>query len=63
MTFKRGTTTIGSAGLVGNVATLTTATLPVGTHSITAVYGGNTNYNTSTSAAMSQVIGTPGSWP
>ena len=56
VTFKRGTTTIGSAGLVGNVATLTTATLPVGTHSITAVYGGNTNYNTSTSPAMSQVI-------
>ena len=56
VTFKRGTTTIGSAGVVGNVATLTTATLPVGTHSITAVYGGSTNYNPSTSPAMSQVI-------
>ena len=56
VTFKRGTTTIGSAALVAGVATLNTSTLAVGTHAITAVYAGSPNYAASTSPAMSQVI-------
>jgi hypothetical protein len=38
------------------VATLATSTLPVGTGSITADYGGSTNDQTSTSPVLSQVI-------
>jgi hypothetical protein len=38
------------------VATFTTSTLALGTHSITAVYGGTTSFNGSTSHAVSQVV-------
>jgi hypothetical protein len=38
------------------VATFSTASLSVGTHSITARYGGDTNYNGSTSAVLSQTV-------
>src|SRR5205823_12300444 len=62
VTFKDGATTIGSASLIGigsNTSTgaLTTASLiTVGTHSITAVYGGDGTYSASTSAALTQII-------
>ena len=42
--------------LEGIRAAITKSTLAVGTHSITAVYGGNTNFNTSTSAIVKQVV-------
>lgn len=62
VTFKDGTTTLGSGTLSGTgntrSATYTKATLTVGTHSITAVYAGNTLNNTVTSNALSQVVGT-----
>ena len=49
-----GTVSISSAG----VATLTTAALPVGTHSIEAIYLGNASFLGSTStAAVSQTVG------
>ena len=55
--FLDGTTQIGSASLNGNgVATFSTSTLAVGTHSVTAVYGGDTNFNGSTSTAASVVV-------
>jgi hypothetical protein len=38
------------------VATYATTTLSVNSHSITAVYGGDGNYNTSTSSALSQTV-------
>ena len=47
-----GTGTLNSSG----VATLSTSTLTVGTHPITAVYAGATNFTTSTSSAVSQVV-------
>ncbi len=58
VTFKDGATTLGT-GLTNSsgVATLSTATLSVASHSITAVYAGDSNLNTSTSSpALSQVV-------
>ena len=52
----RRATAIGSATLTGGVATFTTSTLAVGTHSITAAYAGSAPFTASTSAAISQVI-------
>jgi Bacterial Ig-like domain (group 3)/FG-GAP-like repeat/Abnormal spindle-like microcephaly-assoc'd, ASPM-SPD-2-Hydin len=40
----------------GGVATLTTTTLAVGTHSITAAYSGDANYTASTSPVLIQVV-------
>jgi hypothetical protein len=58
VTFKDGTTVIGTAGVSATThqAKLTTSKLAVGTHSVTAVYGGGSNYLASTSAALKQVI-------
>jgi hypothetical protein len=60
VTFNDGTTALGTGTLstVGGfqVATLTTSTLAVGTHSITAVYGGDANNASSTSAVLTQTI-------
>jgi YVTN family beta-propeller protein len=47
-----GTGTVNSSG----VATYSTAALAVGTHSITAVYSGDTNFLTVTSSATSEVV-------
>jgi hypothetical protein len=41
------------------VATFTTSTLAVGTHSITAAYGGDSNFAASTSTVMSQTVLAP----
>jgi hypothetical protein len=50
VTFKDGATTIGTGTLNGSAqASFTTSQLALGSHSITAVYGGDTNYSTSTS--------------
>ncbi len=57
VTFLDGTTTLGTGTLNGAVATYSTAALSPGTHSITAVYGGDRNYPGSTSAAVSQTVG------
>lgn len=57
VTFKDGTTTIGSpVGLTNGTASITTAALAVGNHSITAVYSGATGFTGSTSAALSQRV-------
>jgi uncharacterized repeat protein (TIGR01451 family) len=42
--FLDGATTLGNVNLVAGVATLNTNTLSVGSHSITAVYQGDSNY-------------------
>jgi hypothetical protein len=42
--------------LSGGTATYSTAALTVGTHSITASYGGDTNFVSSTSSALSQEV-------
>jgi len=56
VTFLDGSTSLGSGTLNNSVATFTTTTLAVGTHSITAQYGGDSNFRASTSAAVSEVI-------
>jgi hypothetical protein len=56
VTFKDGTTTLGTGSLAAGKATLQTAKLAKGTHSITAVYGGNTNYLGSKSPALKQTV-------
>ncbi len=56
VTFLDGTTVVGTAPVASNAATLKTATLAVGTHNITAMYGGDAGYAAATSAAQTVVI-------
>jgi hypothetical protein len=56
VTFKDGTTTLGTGTVSSGKATFSTSTLIAASHSITAVYGGDTNYNTSTSSALTQTV-------
>ncbi|MDP3752142.1 MAG: Ig-like domain repeat protein [Polaromonas sp.] len=56
VTFMDGATTLGTGTVNGGAATLSTSSLAVGSHSITAVYGGDTNNAASTSAALAQVV-------
>jgi hypothetical protein len=56
VTFLDGSTTLGSPPLNSGVATFSTSSLSTGTHSITAQYGGDTNYGGSTSAVLSQTV-------
>ena len=56
VTFLDGTTALGTRSISGGVATLATISLTAGTHSITAQYGGDTNYNSAVSTAVSQVV-------
>lgn len=56
VTFKNNGATLGTATLASGKATFSTSTLTTGTHSITAVYAGNTDYTTSTSAVLKQVV-------
>jgi hypothetical protein len=61
VTFMDGNTAIGACTLSSGKATFTTSSLAVGSHAITAVYGGDVNFTTSTSAAVSQGINQAGS--
>jgi hypothetical protein len=54
ITFKSGTTTLGTAALASDgIAELQTETLPGGTDSLTAVFPGDASFNASTSTAVS----------
>lgn len=67
VTFKDGTTTIGTATVspvgatsttfAGGTASFSATFTTAGTHSLTAVYAGDTNYATSTSGAVSLAVG------
>jgi hypothetical protein len=57
VTFMRGETVLGTGTLREGSASFTTSTLTVGTHSITAVYGGDSDYEGNTSKAVKQVVG------
>ena len=56
VTFKTGKTVLGTAPLVAGVASLTTSSLVVGTHAVTAIYAGDVNYDSETSGALRQVV-------
>src|SRR5581483_6361292 len=57
VTFFDGATQIGTATLNGSgVGTFATASLSVGSHSITAVYNGDVDFLTSTSNVVTQVV-------
>lgn len=56
VTFKDGSTTLGTGTLSNGEAKFTTSSLSVGTHSITAVYAGSTDFSGSTSPVLSQVV-------
>jgi hypothetical protein len=56
VTFKDRNTALGTLMATHGIATFTTSTLDVGTHSITAVYGGNECSSASTSSALSQMV-------
>ena len=59
VTFLDGATTLGTGTLAAGGATFSTSTLTLGSHNITAVYGGDPNYVTSTSGILAQVINAP----
>ncbi len=56
VTFHDGTTALGAGTISSGVATLTTSSLAAGTHSITAQYGGDANYNGAVSTPLSQTV-------
>jgi LPXTG-motif cell wall-anchored protein len=57
VTFLDGTSTLGTGTLNGSgVATYTTSTLGVGTHSITAQYSGNASFAPSVSTAITETV-------
>ena len=57
VTFFDGSTSLGTANLNTSAqATLSTSTLTVGTHNITATYNGDSNYASSTSSVVSQLV-------
>jgi Big-like domain-containing protein/beta-propeller repeat-containing protein len=56
VTFMKGKTVLGTGALSGGLASLTISKLKVGTNLIKAVYGGDSNFDGSTSKALSQVV-------
>jgi hypothetical protein len=63
VTFLDGTSTLGQGTLNGSggtaTATFTTSGLTVGSHNITASYGGDSTFASSTSAALTQTVNNP----
>lgn len=57
VTFFDGSTNLGTSNLNASAqATLSTSTLTVGTHNITATYSGDSNFASSTSSVVSQLV-------
>ncbi|MFC6646596.1 DUF3500 domain-containing protein [Granulicella cerasi] len=54
--FYDGSTSLGSVAVSSGAASLSTSTLAVGTHSLTAIYGGSSAYSGSTSSTVSVTI-------
>jgi hypothetical protein len=58
--FFDGATSLGTASLDASAqASITTSGLSAGAHTITAVYGGDSTYNGSTSAPLTQTVNSP----
>jgi hypothetical protein len=56
VTFFDGTNPLGTGTLNGTTAAITTSTLALGAHSITASWAGNNNYNPVTSNPITQMV-------
>jgi sugar lactone lactonase YvrE len=56
VSFYDGTTLLSAATLSSGAASLTTSSLAVGTHSIAAVYSGNSNFASAISSAVTEVV-------
>jgi len=55
--FLNGSTVLGSSTVSSSgTATLVVSTLPLGVNAVTAVYGGDTNFATSTSSALAETV-------
>ncbi len=54
--FLDGATALGTVSLSGGTASLAVSTLATGTHSVTATYSGDSNYATSTSPVVTQIV-------
>jgi Bacterial Ig-like domain (group 3) len=58
VTFNDGGGTLGTGTLAGGIASFTTSSLAVGSHSITAAFNGAGSFGQSTSAVLTQAVGT-----
>jgi Bacterial Ig-like domain (group 3)/FG-GAP-like repeat len=56
VTFLDGSTSLGTGTISNGTASFATSTLNAGVHSITASYGGDTNYSPAVSAPLSQTV-------
>jgi hypothetical protein len=56
VTFYDGTTLLGSTAVNGTTASFATSALTVGSHTITAVYGGDSNFNPNTTSAVAVTV-------
>jgi len=56
ITFESGSTVLGVVAVSGNLATLTTNTLAIGTYSIGAVYSGDRNFIASVATSLTQSV-------
>jgi len=57
VTFKDGSTALATVSLDANGrASFSTSTLAIGSHLITAAYGGDTNFSASTSTSLTQTV-------
>jgi hypothetical protein len=56
VSFKQGTTVLGTGTLSSGSASFTTSTLTVGTHSVVAAYAGDASFAASTSKPVKQVV-------
>ncbi len=59
VTFLDGSTVLGSGNLTNGIATLVTNALGLGTHSISVSYAGDSNFNGTASAAITQTVQNP----
>ena len=56
VTFKDGTRSLGTGTISGGSVSFSTNSLAVGSHSITAIYGGDNNDNGSTSSSITETV-------
>jgi len=59
VTFRDGASVLGTATLVNGSASISISTLAVGSHPLTALYGGSATFAASTSAVVTQVVNAP----